>query len=240
MGRLARHDALTGLPNRTLFLDRVEQAVARSRRHDATLAVLFLDLDGFKSRQRPVRPRRGRRAAQDGRRAAGQLRPGGRLGRPARRRRVRRAARGGRGRPPRTSRCSASGCSTPCAREIVIAGPRGGRRGQHRRRDRVGPEDDAAGLLRNADMAMYRAKALGKDRVLRLPAVAARGEHPAAGAHRGAAPRHRRPSSSCTTSRSSTSVDGRIDGIEALVRWQRAGRAGAARTRSSPPPRRAV
>jgi diguanylate cyclase (GGDEF)-like protein len=48
MGRLARHDALTSLPNRTLFLDRVEQGVIRARRNDTTLAVLFLDLDGFK------------------------------------------------------------------------------------------------------------------------------------------------------------------------------------------------
>jgi diguanylate cyclase (GGDEF)-like protein len=48
MGHLARHDALTALPNRTLFLDRVEQAVFRSRRSGTSIAVLFLDLDGFK------------------------------------------------------------------------------------------------------------------------------------------------------------------------------------------------
>jgi diguanylate cyclase (GGDEF)-like protein len=44
----AMHDALTGLPNRTLILDRVEQSLARSRRLDASMAVLFVDLDGFK------------------------------------------------------------------------------------------------------------------------------------------------------------------------------------------------
>ena len=44
----ALHDSLTGLPNRTLFSDRLDQAVARSRRNDTWSAVLFVDLDRFK------------------------------------------------------------------------------------------------------------------------------------------------------------------------------------------------
>ena len=44
----ALHDALTGLPNRTLILDRVEQMLARARRRDVDCAALFIDLDGFK------------------------------------------------------------------------------------------------------------------------------------------------------------------------------------------------
>jgi diguanylate cyclase (GGDEF)-like protein/PAS domain S-box-containing protein len=44
----ALHDALTGLPNRTLFHDRLTQAVAQGKRHGDRLAVLFLDLDQFK------------------------------------------------------------------------------------------------------------------------------------------------------------------------------------------------
>ncbi|HYM50696.1 MAG TPA: EAL domain-containing protein [Candidatus Limnocylindrales bacterium] len=44
----ALHDPLTGLPNRTLFLDRLSHGLARSRRSRDLLAVLFLDLDDFK------------------------------------------------------------------------------------------------------------------------------------------------------------------------------------------------
>jgi diguanylate cyclase (GGDEF)-like protein/PAS domain S-box-containing protein len=44
----ACHDALTGLPNRTLFHDRLTQVLARARRQGDYLAVLFLDLDQFK------------------------------------------------------------------------------------------------------------------------------------------------------------------------------------------------
>ena len=48
VNHLAYHDALTGLPNRRLFLDRLGSAAARSRRSGASFALLFLDLDGFK------------------------------------------------------------------------------------------------------------------------------------------------------------------------------------------------
>ena len=45
---LAHHDALTGLPNRLRFMANLEQAMAAAARHGQRLALLFLDLDGFK------------------------------------------------------------------------------------------------------------------------------------------------------------------------------------------------
>jgi diguanylate cyclase (GGDEF)-like protein len=44
----AYHDSLTGLPNRPLFLDRIEQEIRHASRDNSSLAVLFLDLDNFK------------------------------------------------------------------------------------------------------------------------------------------------------------------------------------------------
>lgn len=46
--QLALHDQKTGLPNRTLFDDRLAQAIAGAERHGWMLAVMFLDLDNFK------------------------------------------------------------------------------------------------------------------------------------------------------------------------------------------------
>jgi diguanylate cyclase len=48
LDHLARHDTLTGLPNRRMFYDRLEHSIATSRRSGKKLAVLFVDLDGFK------------------------------------------------------------------------------------------------------------------------------------------------------------------------------------------------
>ena len=48
LARQALHDVLTGLPNRTLFVDRLEQALAGIERRQTTLAVMFVDLDRFK------------------------------------------------------------------------------------------------------------------------------------------------------------------------------------------------
>ena len=45
---LAYHDSLTGLPNRVLFSERLTGAIALAQRHNQSIGVLFLDLDGFK------------------------------------------------------------------------------------------------------------------------------------------------------------------------------------------------
>lgn len=45
----ALHDPLTGLPNRVLFRDRLEHGIAQAKRHRWILAVMFVDLDNFKS-----------------------------------------------------------------------------------------------------------------------------------------------------------------------------------------------
>jgi len=52
---LAHYDLLTGLPNRTLFSDRLQQAVAKARRDKSKMALMFIDLDKFK----PVNDLRG-------------------------------------------------------------------------------------------------------------------------------------------------------------------------------------
>ncbi len=48
LDRIAHYDVLTSVPNRRLLDDRMEQAIARARRHGKSLAVCYLDLDGFK------------------------------------------------------------------------------------------------------------------------------------------------------------------------------------------------
>lgn len=80
--RLAVTDALTGLPNRAALHDRLGQALARRRRQQSVLAVLFLDLDGFKS----VNDRFGHAAGDQvlrevAARLAATLRPGDTVGR---------------------------------------------------------------------------------------------------------------------------------------------------------------
>ncbi len=56
--QVALHDGLTGLPNRALFADRLDHGLAQAKRHGWLLAVMFVDLNGFKA----INDRHGHRA----------------------------------------------------------------------------------------------------------------------------------------------------------------------------------
>ena len=49
MQHVANHDSLTGLPNRALFADRLQRAILKARRDKSLFALLFIDIDRFKS-----------------------------------------------------------------------------------------------------------------------------------------------------------------------------------------------
>ncbi|HKJ04036.1 MAG TPA: GGDEF domain-containing protein [Geopsychrobacteraceae bacterium] len=70
---LAHHDALTGLPNRTLLQDRLGQSLARAHRYKNRVAILFLDFDRFKNNQRFTRPFHWRQLTAGSRRTAQDL-----------------------------------------------------------------------------------------------------------------------------------------------------------------------
>ena len=154
----AFHDSLTGLPNRSLLLDRLQQALARSQRSGAQVGLMFCDLDDFKT----VNDSLGHAAGDEllvavGKRLAGCIRPGDTAARfggdefvllfesldrsqvtqPAQR--VLEALR----RPFKVR-----------GRDVVIGVSVGIAAGI----------DSAEDMLRNADLALYRAKAAGKGR----------------------------------------------------------------------------
>ena len=87
---LATHDALTGLPNRTLILDRAQQMLARGARNHTRVAALSVDIDNFKTRHRHPRPRSRRAASAGGRGEARRRSPRRRCIRAPWRRRVHR------------------------------------------------------------------------------------------------------------------------------------------------------
>ncbi len=156
----ALHDALTGLPNRTLFLDRLEQSLRRARRSDGDggAAVLFLDLDRFKVVNDSLGHQAGDRLLEAvARRLDAALRPGDTVARiggdeftvlledmtDAREATV----------VAERVLATLAEPFTVAGRELVVSGSIGIALG--------GPDADPEELIRDADVAMYRAKADG-------------------------------------------------------------------------------
>ena len=158
--RLATHDALTELPNRRLFLDRLAQALAAAGRKGRRLALMFIDLDGFKL----VNDRHGHEVGdallrQVAERMAASLRAEDTV-----------ARLGGDEFGALLSDVEHADDAVVVARKLLAAAE--GSLGEPRHRGDLGasigvalfPDDggDADALLRAADDAMYRVKATGK------------------------------------------------------------------------------
>jgi diguanylate cyclase (GGDEF)-like protein/PAS domain S-box-containing protein len=159
----AFHDALTGLPNRALLLDRLDHALARGAHHGGAVGVLLLDLDGFKHVNDSLGHAAGDRllVAFAARLPGCGLRPGDTLARLGGDEFA--VVLEGLADPGEAARVAARIVASPAlwapypldGREVIVRASVGvavGRPGA----------DDPGGLLREADIALYRAKAAGK------------------------------------------------------------------------------
>ncbi len=159
---LAYHDVLTGLPNRLLFNDRLNMAVAQAHRQAQRLGVLFLDLDRFKVINDSLGHGLGDRLLQAVADRLARQRARGRHGGPPRRRRVH---------PPAARASTRAEDLAKVAEKMLETLRQPFRLEGHdlfvTASIGIGlyPEDgvDAEALVKNADTAMYRAKEQGRD-----------------------------------------------------------------------------
>jgi diguanylate cyclase (GGDEF)-like protein/PAS domain S-box-containing protein len=166
------HDALTGLPNRELFADRLGLALDRSRRSGDRIAVLFLDLDGFKQVNDQLGHEAGDRLLQI---VASRLSEGTRGHDSV-------ARMGGDefvilsedARNPKDVEAMASRLLAALERPITLDGTVVRVDASVGVAISVGPDDRPEDLLRQADMAMYAAKEAGHGLVRRFDPVAMR------------------------------------------------------------------
>jgi diguanylate cyclase (GGDEF)-like protein/PAS domain S-box-containing protein len=159
----AFHDSLTGLANRALFMDRLEHAVSRKRRFGHPLAVLFVDLDDFKTVNDSLGHGEGDRLLVGvAERLSGALRSGDTVARMG-------------GDEFAVLVEDATDADAPlevAARILASLGPPFTRAGKELYvRASIGvstwdaTDETAEDLVRNADMSMYTAKANGKNRI---------------------------------------------------------------------------